>query len=244
MIVIVIGMHRSGTSAVAGILHLNGIAMGSEKTFKPKPLPQNPKGFYENYDFRKINDQILKQVGYKVKSFDTDIPFVHASDRTVTKMGKLTEKQVFENTDWGWKDPRTCLTLSEWLTLFEEKGLLEETKVVFTTRSASAVAESLRKRNELHIDNGLMLWRLYHERALEALEQFPVPRFHFSYENLLNDSHSVCSRLFQFLGKSFETSMVGRFIDPDLNRSELSAKVKLSGEMTALSEKLHSLSSV
>jgi hypothetical protein len=50
-------MHRSGTSAVAGILHLNGIAMGSEKTFKPKPLPQNPKGFYENYDFRKINDK-------------------------------------------------------------------------------------------------------------------------------------------------------------------------------------------
>ena len=108
-------MHRSGTSAVAGILHLNGIAMGSEKTFKPKPLPQNPKGFYENYDFRKINDQILKQAGYKVKSFDTDIPVVHASDRTVAKMGKLTEKQVSENTDWGWKAPRTCLPLSEWL---------------------------------------------------------------------------------------------------------------------------------
>ena len=159
-------------------------------------------------------------------------------------MYKRQEKQVSENTDWGWKDPRTCLTLSEWLTLFEEKGLLEDTKVVFTTRSASAVAESLRKRNELHIDNGLMLWRLYHERALETLEQFPVPRFHFSYENLLNDSHSVCGRLFQFLGKSFETSMVGRFIDPDLNRSELSAKVKLGGELTALSEKLHSLSSV
>ena len=159
-------------------------------------------------------------------------------------MGKLTEKQVSEDIDWGWKDPRTCLTLSEWLTLFEEKGLLEDTKVVFTTRSASAVAESLRKRNELHIDNGLMLWRLYHERALKSLEQFPVPRFHFSYENMLNDSHSVCSKLFQFLGKAFDDSVVGRFIDPDLNRSELSAKVKLGGEVTALSEKLHSLSSV
>ena len=51
MIVIVVGMHRSGTSAVAGILHLHGISMGSEKTFKPKPLPQNPMGFYENFGF-------------------------------------------------------------------------------------------------------------------------------------------------------------------------------------------------
>jgi len=46
LIVIVVGVHRSGTSAVAGILHLNGIAMGSEKTFKSKPMPQNPRGFY------------------------------------------------------------------------------------------------------------------------------------------------------------------------------------------------------
>ena len=75
MIVIVLGMHRSGTSAIAGILHLNKIIMGSKDNFKPKPLPQNPKGFYENYDFRKINDQILKKVNYNVKSLNYNIPF-------------------------------------------------------------------------------------------------------------------------------------------------------------------------
>ena len=85
MIVIVVGVHRSGTSAVAGILHLNGIAMGSEKTFKPKPMPQNPRGFYENYDFRKLNDRILKLAGYRVKSFDTLIPQAHTNDRMMDK---------------------------------------------------------------------------------------------------------------------------------------------------------------
>ena len=59
MITIVLGMHRSGTSVVAGILHFNKIIMGTYDTFWPRPLPQNPKGFYENYDFRKINDTIL-----------------------------------------------------------------------------------------------------------------------------------------------------------------------------------------
>ena len=48
----------------------------SKDNFKPKPLPQNPKGFYENYDFRKINDQILEKVNYNVKSLNYNIPFI------------------------------------------------------------------------------------------------------------------------------------------------------------------------
>ena len=49
MITIVLGMHRSGTSVVAGILHFNKVSMGTYETFWPRPLPQNPKGFYENF---------------------------------------------------------------------------------------------------------------------------------------------------------------------------------------------------
>ena len=49
MITIVLGMHRSGTSVVAGILHFNKVSMGTYETFWPRPLPQNPKGFYDNY---------------------------------------------------------------------------------------------------------------------------------------------------------------------------------------------------
>ena len=52
MITIILGMHRSGTSTIAGVLHLNNISMGTYKNFWPRPLAQNPKGFYENYDFR------------------------------------------------------------------------------------------------------------------------------------------------------------------------------------------------
>ena len=51
MITIILGMHRSGTSTVAGVLHLNKIIMGTYQNFWPRPLTQNPKGFYENYDF-------------------------------------------------------------------------------------------------------------------------------------------------------------------------------------------------
>ena len=53
MIIIVLGMHRSGTSTVAGVLHMNKIVMGTYENFGHGSLRQNPKGFYENYDFRK-----------------------------------------------------------------------------------------------------------------------------------------------------------------------------------------------
>ena len=45
MITIVLGMHRSGTSVVAGILHFNKVSIGTYETFWPRPLPQNPKVF-------------------------------------------------------------------------------------------------------------------------------------------------------------------------------------------------------
>ena len=60
MIIMILGMHRSGTSTISGVLHMNKIIMGTYQNFWPRPLSQNPKGFYENYDFRKINDQLLK----------------------------------------------------------------------------------------------------------------------------------------------------------------------------------------
>lgn len=244
MIVLVIGMHRSGTSAVAGILHLNGIAMGSEKSIRPKPLPQNPKGFYENYDFRKINDSILKRAGYRVKSFSTEIPAVHASARIVAKMGKLVEKQMSEYEDWGWKDPRTCLTLDNWLSIIREMDELEKTSVVFVTRRAAAVAQSLKERNGLDLDEGLTLWRLYNERALEVTERFEVATFFLSYEALLTDPQSVCAQLFGFLGSDFDRDIVDDFIDPHLNRSASRQEMKVRDDVAELTEKLKALSTI
>ena len=81
MITIVLGMHRSGTSVVAGILHFNKITMGTYETFWPRPLPQNPKGFYENYDFRKINDTLLQKSGYNIKHYKTNIPILWQSEK-------------------------------------------------------------------------------------------------------------------------------------------------------------------
>ena len=81
-------MHRSGTSTVSGLLHQNKISMGTYRNFWPRPLSQNPKGFYENYDFRKINDTILQESDYNTKHYKIWIPTPEPSKSIRWKMIK------------------------------------------------------------------------------------------------------------------------------------------------------------
>jgi len=167
MIVIVLGMHRSGTSVISGILHLNHILMGSSSTFKPKPLPQNPKGFYENFEFRKLNDQILNEVNYNVKSFNSNIPFPYPHKKTENKMENLIRNQIKKYNHWGWKDPRTCLTLDHWIDIILKFRNKKNIKVVFTIREPFSVANSLKNRDNIDFDAGIKLWSIYNNRALD-----------------------------------------------------------------------------
>ena len=181
----ILGMHRSGTSTISGVLHMNKIIMGTYENFWPRPLSQNPKGFYENYDFRKINDQLLKRSGYDVKSYFTNIPEINKSDKLSHKMKVLIEKSNLTYPDWGWKDPRTCLTAMHWANAIEELDLGMELKIIFMARKASSVSRSLKKRNNLSIKQGLSIWESYTKKALNFLEETTYPRYYCSFEDLL-----------------------------------------------------------
>jgi len=56
----VVGMHRSGTSATAGLLHRLGIHMGQELM---PATPFNPKGYFEHLQVRDFNDRLLEARG-------------------------------------------------------------------------------------------------------------------------------------------------------------------------------------
>ena len=175
MITIILGMHRSGTSVVAGILHFNKVIMGTYETFWPRPLPQNPKGFYENYEFRKINDQLLRDVGYDTKQYKSKIPVPEMSEKIKIKMIKMI--QIYESSfnKWGWKDPRTCLTISDWTAAIEELGLIDKVKIIFVSRKSISVARSLKKRNQLPLPEGLSLWKTYTERSIDFCKNNKIP---------------------------------------------------------------------
>ena len=62
MQVVVLGMHRSGTSLLCGLLELAGIYFGNEDDFI-LTNEENPKGFRERKDIRRLNDQLLYSLG-------------------------------------------------------------------------------------------------------------------------------------------------------------------------------------
>ena len=142
MIVIATGMHRSGTSALAGLLHTNGIVMGENEHFKPRPKKQNVKGFFENFRFRSLNDKILEYNDYRVKSFSPIIPIINFTNEHVDEGRQLIKEYSNKYENWGWKDPRTCLTLNFWL------PLCTNVYVVISRRSYKAIGYSMTTRNK------------------------------------------------------------------------------------------------
>jgi hypothetical protein len=146
MIVIIGGMHRSGTSALAGVLHNNNIAMGEDKDFYPPPMRENPKGFFENIRFRRINDSMLAAADYKVKAWSPIIPTVSANIEQRTRMRDLINHYCGTYSDWGWKDPRTSLCMHQWLAILAEMRLIKEVFIINCLRHPMDVANSMRVR--------------------------------------------------------------------------------------------------
>ena len=160
MINIIMGMHRSGTSAIAGLLHTNGIVMGEERFFRPEPSPENPKGYFEDVRFRDINDAVLAHNHYYVKNWKMPIgaPYWDATPELFNAATVLIKEMDEEYPSWGWKDPRTCLTWPFWFRVIESLGLLEKTSVIVTHRDPYAIAGSMIKRGNsgsLHYFAGL-----------------------------------------------------------------------------------------
>jgi hypothetical protein len=213
MIVIVAGMHRSGTSMLAGLLHGNGVSMGS--TFRDA-LPENPNGFFEEEAFRQLNEQVLHRAFYFVEKWSV---VYNALPPTVEEanaaMSLITRFDKRSNT-WGWKDPRTCLTLTMWLSALEALELMSATRVIVIRRDMWAVARSLCARGNVQsLDHGAELWKMYNRQlddCISTCTSRPLV-LQVQYERILQGLDIEALEL--FCGRRLDSS----FVDPSLNRS-------------------------
>lgn len=174
--VIIIGMHRSGTSMVTRMLEELGLFVGEKKMSDHEP-----------YFFLGLNDWVLRQCGgawdrpepvddllenKEVRPLVTDyLRQIMKTPRAVSYLGwkgylrHRTPQKV--DIPWGWKDPRNTYTLPLWLDLFPEA------KVVHIYRHGVDVASSLKVREEkvvarakaLHQKRNALLYGLYPKRG-------------------------------------------------------------------------------
>jgi hypothetical protein len=155
---VILGMHRSATSLVAKCFHENIIDMGSDLLF---PAQDNPQGFYENTDFLNLNNDILIKAGGNYLEPPSQEAILETYSFFKSRIIDTIEKHRGEF--WGWKDPRTTLTIE----LFHQH--LPNPHYVSLFRSPVEVAKSLHRRNSCSIQKGLITAKEYNYRLIKFL---------------------------------------------------------------------------
>jgi hypothetical protein len=230
-------MHRSGTSALTGIIYLLGVDLGPQEVLAIEPAEDNNKGHWEHKEIALINEEIL----HAFEGSWHEPPALPTEWQTSTELAdlrahaeKLIREQFANVSLWGWKDPRTCLTLPFW------QAFVSNPYYILCLRNPVDVASSLARRDQFPPEKSFKLWTTYVCSALKYTEG--KPRLVVFYEDLIKDPGAEVNRLAQFLGK---TKLIGdmdlqlkvqSFVEKDLQHhqsSELDTTFNSNAECTA-----------
>jgi hypothetical protein len=193
----VVGMHRSGTSAVTRVVNLLGVPLGrADDIYSAK---DNPSGHWESRQLCAVDNLILRVFG----GFDMAMPPMPRSWLRSRRAAHLRPvmrtafDNVYQGKRWLWKDPRICLTLPLW------RQVLNDFCAVFVVRNADPVTRSLHRREggNYPLHYCYALWDDYNRRAVAALSGLPVVTVDF--DSMLEDPlHQVklLSEGLSFLG--------------------------------------------
>ncbi|MGL4375416.1 MAG: chromosome partitioning protein ParA, partial [Microcoleaceae cyanobacterium] len=122
-VIVITGMHRSGTSLTASLLQKTGVDIGKRLVGAEYG---NIKGHFENADFVEFHKSVFQFQGIDNLgcTFQREVP---VPDEYQEQAHKLIAQQ--KSPIWGWKDPRTTLFLNFW------DQLLPDAKYIFIYRS-------------------------------------------------------------------------------------------------------------
>jgi hypothetical protein len=191
-ILFVLGMHRSGTSALCAALAACGASFGNQLIDAMAGV--NDEGFWEDAGVVAVNEGLLALTD---SSWYAPAPDIAGTDWTDARFDSVRQQATgLLRAGFGdaalqaVKDPRLCLTLPFWLALCEELGIA--TSVCLISRAPLEVAHSLEKRDGFPTGYGLRLYARY--RA--SIERFAPPgTLHVAYDELLRDTTAVMARL-------------------------------------------------
>ena len=189
---VVLGMHRAGTSAVAGCLHELGHALPRSEDLIV--APDNP----QHFESRPLVDHNERLLDEHLGSWDVPAsPNARGAygppSTSWTEDAKQILHSTFPTTPFVMKDPRLCLTLDAWRPVLDA-----DTRVVLVVRRPDDVAASLQRRNQMTHTHALALWETYMwnaERACQSLSCFVLP-----FEQLRAEPKSTIDELADFVG--------------------------------------------
>jgi len=222
--ILVLGMHRSGTSALGGVL--NALGAGAPKTLMATHR-ENPRGFFESAALYKAHDVLLISAGscwHDWRPFDpqwtgSDIAGQHRQEIKALLVDEFGDAPLIFV-----KDPRICRFVPFTLSVLSELNI--RPVVIIPLRNPLEVAASLRRHRNFALSKSLLLWLRhvldaeYHSRQL--------PRYFLSYEKFLIDWRGDMDRAATKIGVKWparsEVSEVKieQFLTRDLRRERAS----------------------
>ena len=215
----ILGMHRSGTSALAGTLFQFGLDFGSQLT---KAIAnENPKGFFENIFVQELNKKIMAESGYTWDSYHFNYDKVphNKIHKYIKEAKKIIKKEYRYSDNFVVKDPRICLLFPIWEQACNELKI--KIKIILPFRNPLEVALSLKKRNNFSIEKGLILWS-HHFLAAEYFSR-SYERFFISFDELLEDTKNVVDELYEFtaLKGRKKRKDVDEFLDSSIKHNNI-----------------------
>ena len=161
---IITGMHRSGTSLTASLVHRANVDMGENLLGENL---SNPRGHFEDLDFLKFHENILQSHGLGTEGWvlQQQIP---VTELFLKEARTLIHQRQFKPI-WGWKDPRTTLFLDFW------QKLLPQAHFLFIYRNPWEVIDSLYRRGDPSFTNNpylaLQVWINYNQAIINFYDQ-------------------------------------------------------------------------
>lgn len=217
---VVLGMHRSGTSALAGVLGLRGARLPQT------PIPansRNPRGFFESEVIYALHDELLQEAG---TSWDDLSPLPPgwidstAGSAWTDRLTAATRDEFGEAAAFVLKDPRMCRLVPLWNRVLSNVGAAP--RFVLPIRNPLECAASLTGSYGIATTVGLLLWLDYFLQS--ELDTRGVPRVFVTYEALLADPEATIAKIERGLSVRLPRTSraahaeVAEFLQRDLRR--------------------------
>ncbi|WP_404863892.1 hypothetical protein [Georhizobium sp. MAB10] len=224
---VILGMHRSGTSALAGLMMRLG---GDGPANLLGPTANNELGHFESRPIYMLQDQVLASAGLAWDDYRPFPPSWMKSPKAHEYRSALKEVAISEfgnSALFVAKDPRTCRLVPLWVDVLDDLNI--EPLFVHTHREPSEVAASLQKRNGLDPEYSKLVWLRY---VLDAETGSRGQRRAFtSYDAVLNNWPAVADKISHQFGLAWpklaasNAKDLNDIIRPDLRHNRVAASV-------------------
>lgn len=216
--ILVLGMHRSGTSLFTGLLNDNGIPVGKQLL---EPLEENPRGFFELKDIYYLNEELLKSLNTawdNVKEIDVFALEKHLLDSFKEKLKIILNANFADEDFFVLKDPRISILFDFYFSVF--KNLEIEVVPILVRRDIWEIVKSINKRNSLSLIYSYALTKFYLNSTIKYLNKYKLKYLTIDYSEILKNPKNEIIKVFRELSIPFNYDPNIDLIDPLLHRNK------------------------